>query len=369
VTRLSILLCLILFTLISRVTVAQDTNSDTDTVEDGSTINFFFVACENQAVFNLDGNMEPGFDIFIQVFDTLGGGGNPLSNVLRVPVDGPYQVSQTVPYNNGTTLLLGQSGSASISIARENAPSDEIFSTIVDDSQDGCAEPAFETVDTLDASTSGLAIDPVTGEAVEAAAGEVISSSGIFTPDGGVLNEVVARASEPVVQIGARPSDRPDTIPGRVSDPGLIFAECDAFAGANPGVLFDTDNLTVFWSWFATTPDLVRDHIAQAQYEVFLISEFAGRQPFPDVVVSPVVQREDGNFWVFYTANLGDGFKPGTYQVSYFVSWAQPISDGLVDFGPGTENEGLFNTCTFTVEPNPFDIEVNRKNPTVPLQR
>ena len=107
---------------------------------------------------------------------------------------------------------------------------------------------------------SGTLIDPETGEVVEGSADEPIRSSGIFTPGGGVLNEVFGRPQEALVQIGARPSEN-ERIEGRTSDPGLIFAECDAFPLADPGRLFDTDNLTVFWSWFASTPALAREHL------------------------------------------------------------------------------------------------------------
>lgn len=350
--------------LVAGVAGAQttDTDTDTDTAEDdfGSTINWFFVACEDRAVVDLDGFMEAGFDVYVQVFGGTGGTGDPLSSLLRVPVSNDYQVSQTITYAAGETRLVGQFASAFISIASESNPDNEIFSTTVDDTQDGCADPTYPSVDTVDAGTSVTADGRV-----------VIGSSGIYTPDGGVLNEVFQQATpatEPVVVIGARESAEDILQPGRTSDPGLIFAECDAFQGADPGLLFDTDSLTVFWSWFASTPELVRDHIANARYEVFLNSETAGRQSFPNVIVSPVVQREDGNYWVFYTAALGDGFKPGRYAVTYYVEWANPIFDGFEDFGPDTPTPSIYNTCTFDVEPNPFGIQVDQRNPTTPLQ-
>jgi len=347
--------------------LAQD-----DTTESTSTVNYFFAACENYGVIDLDGTMEAGYDLYVQVFNGFGATGDPLTTLLRVPVSNTYQVSQTLNYNNETVLALGQFASARVSIAAENDSSDELFSTVIDDAVDGCVEPAYGSTDTINAdgtSTGGTPIiDPVTGRVVDAVEGEVISSSGIYTPDGGVLNEVVAERGEAIVQIGARDSEAPISIQGRTSDPGLIFAECDAYEGAAPGTLFDTDNLTVFWSWFASTPELVREHIATAQYEVFLSSPYANRQVFPDVMVSPVVQREDDNYWVFYVANLGDGFRPGDYRVDYYVTWERAISDGYDNFGPGTVNPGLQNTCSFEVEINPFGTETDLNNPTFPLQ-
>ncbi|MCA9913468.1 MAG: hypothetical protein KC496_08960, partial [Anaerolineae bacterium] len=349
------------------LTFAQDTTS-----EPSSTVNYYFAACENQGVIDLDGTMQSGYDLYVQIFNGFGATGDPLTTLIRIPVSNTYQVSQTLTYANGAVLALGQFASARVSIAAESDPSDELFSTVIDDAVDGCVEPSYGSSDTFDAgTTAGGAtpiIDPETGNVVDVAAGEVIRSSGIYTPNGGVLNEVVAVRGEAVVQIGARRSETPQTVTGRTSDPGLIFAECDAYEGADPGVLFDTDNLTVFWSWFATTPELVREHIATAQYEVFLSSPYAYRQVFPDVVRTPVVQREDGNYWVFYVADLGDGFRPGQYRVDYYVTWERAISDGIEQFGPGTLNPSLLNTCTFDVEINPFGITTSLNNPTFPLQ-
>lgn len=366
IRRMSVLLVLLGVLVSQGLAQTGDTTTDTATdtavtTDPGSTVNYFFVACEDRAIFDLNGTMQAGFDLYVQVFSELDTAGTSLSSQLRIPVDGDYQVSQTVTYPEGTTRLLGQFASATISIASETNPGNSIFSVNVDDTQDGCIEPSFPSVDTV---TTGSVGATTTSDGTV-----VLSSSGIFTPDGGVLNEVLSTPAEPVVQIGARPSEDPDFQPDRTNDPGLIFAECDAFAGADPGLLYDLDNLTVFWSWFAADPDLIRDHLAAAQYEVFLISETGGRQPFPDVTVSPVVQREDGNFWVFYSANLGDGFKPGRYQVSYFVTWQVPINDGFEDFGPGTETPEIFNTCTFDVVDNPFGIAIDQNNPTVPLQQ
>ncbi len=360
----------LLLLLIPAVGAQDDTTTDTTTDEQGSTVNYFFVACESQAVFDLTGNMLNGFDLYVQVFRDAGATGTALSPVTRVNVDGGYQVSPIVQYTGGETLLLGQFASARISIAPTGNPDNPVYTDVVDDVQDTCIEPSYSAADTSDAGSStggGTLIDPETGEVIEGSADEPIRSSGIYTPGGGVLNEVFGRPQEALVQIGARPSEN-ERIEGRTTDPGLIFAECDAFPLANPGRLFDTDNLTVFWSWFAATPALAREHIARAQFEVFLTSEYAYRQVFPNVDVRPVVQREDGNYYVFYVANLGDGFRPGEYRIDYYVTWPEIISDGYGEFGPGTDTPFLKNTCTFEVEINPFGIRTDLNNPTIPLQ-
>jgi hypothetical protein len=338
-----------------------------------SSVFYFFAACENQAVIDLNGTMEAGWDVYVQVFDQLGGQGQALSDLIRVSVSGEYQVSATVPFTNGRTLLLGQFASAVIIIGRETDPETTQFSESIDDVQDGCVEPAFSAADTDSAGGGGNAstplIDPATGQVI--VQGELISSANIFTPDGGVLNDVYSFPQEAIVQIGARPSDvqSNQVIEGRSTDAGLIFAECDQYPRANPGRLFDSDNLVVFWSWFASTAALAQEHIDTAQYEVFLSSPYAFRQTFPNIVVSPITQREDGNFYVFYTANLGNGFRPGDYKIDFYLTWSRAINDGYADFGPETETPSITSSCSFELEINPFGIRTDLDNPTVPLQR
>lgn len=366
-TRLWILVLIALLASLPMVAAQDDTGSET--TDATSTVNWFFVACENQAIVDLNGTMEAGYDVYVQVFRDFSATGTPLTALRRAPVAGAYEISLVLPYNEGETLLFGQFASARISIAREGNAETTLFTTTVDDSQDGCVEPTFGQTDTT-ASGSGQAIDPETGEPITGEPGQVVSSSGIYSPFGGFLNPVFFEelVPESIVEIGARPSENRREA-GRTNNPGLIFAECDDYPTADPGRIFDTDNLVVFWSWFARTPAQVRDHIAKAKYEIFLDSEFVPPQTFPNVQVSPVVQREDGNYWVFYTANLGDRFRPGNYRIGYKVIWEEVLTDGYEDFGPGTETPEIQSSCTFTIEENPYGLDVSPRNPTVPLQQ
>lgn len=359
--KLLLILCLMSLLLVGNA-IAQD--------EPTSNVSYFFVACENHAVVDFTGTIQSGYDLYVQVFDQLGGNGEPLTNLLRVSVSNDYQVSQTLTYNNERTLLLGQFASAEIRIARETDPERTLFVGVIDDIQDDCAEPSYPSSDLFDAGSgtnSTPLIDPVTGEVIQ---GDVISSSGIFTPDGGVLNDVFGTvAEEAIVQIGARPSDiQAQQIQGRTSDAGLIFAECDNYPLSDPGRLFDTDTLVVFWSWYAKTPQEAQTHIDNAQYEVYLSSDYAYRQTFPLVSTSAITLREDGNYYVFYVANLGDGFRSGNYEIDFYLTWDTVISDGYDDFGPETDNPFFISTCTFEVELNPWDVETEQNNPTTPLQ-
>lgn len=332
-----------------------------------STINWFWAICDTKAVVDLDGTMESGDDVYVQFFREAGATGAPLSNLIRVNANGAFRTSVEATYPAGTLLALGQFGSMRISIASESDPTKASFTRVLDDVYDTCITPAnpvgtISSVGGTGTSGQGSFVDPITGQAVSPIAGRPIRSSGILKPGGGYLNEVYAIPAEQPVQIGARPSAN-NRVQGRTSNPGLIFAECNQFPGADPGRVFDTDGMTVYWSWFAKTAAQVRDHQAKAQYLVQFEAAGLPTQTFPNVQVSPIVKREDGNFYVFYTVNIGSAYRPGLYRVNYQVTWSGPTSDGYKEFGPGTETESLSGNCIWNVEQNPFGTPVSYENP------
>ena len=149
-----------------------------------------------------------------------------------VSVNEDYSVSQVIYWLDGATRALNTPISVVIRIARENDPDSTLFQEPSDDTLGECEAPGSTLVEGIDVS----------------ALPQLVSSSGVFTPSGSMLNPVYSRPVEPIVQIGARPSATIET--GRAADPGLIFAECANVAGADPGILYDTDEIRVFWSWY-----------------------------------------------------------------------------------------------------------------------
>ena len=359
--KLKTLMIILALLALSAAAQAQDTTTTTTTTAATNTINYFFVACADRAVIDLDGNMGAGYDAYVQVFRGANGTGTPLTGLIRVSVSGNYQVSPTLTYDGGQTLATGETASARVLLARETDSSRTLFNQTVNDIQDGCANPRYGAAQVSDA---GTLVDPVTGQPTGSTGAE---PTGIFAPDGGIFfSGSGVPAPEPLVQIGARASRNP--VIGRANKPGYIFAECDAFPGTEPGTLYDTDNLVVFWSWFARTPEQVQQHIEQARYQVWFNSEFTYPQLLERIQLSPIERRSDGNYWVFYTVNLGDRFRDGKYHIGLRLYWDQAISDGYEDFGPGTDNGIIENRCHFTIEPNPFGVDVQPRNPGNPLQ-
>ncbi len=313
-----------------------------------SNVTIFFVACESTAVVNFSGNMDAGYDVYYQVFSGAGATGTALTSLRQAQVDGAYAYSEVISYNSGSTVPAAGFGSVKVYVGRESNPnsvSGETF--VVDDIQDGCNNPQ---------NALGTSVDAGSG----ASSSTTTSGGSILSPFGGVINPAVANATpEPAVVIGARVNP---TI-GRSGTPGVLFAECDDYLPqAAPGLLYDNDNIIIFWSWFARTPQQVEDHIFQANYGVTL-----NRAPLKEVQVSGITRPTNLSYWVFYTANIGK-LTPGTYGVEFRLNWKQAITDGYDDYGPGTDNVEVYSTCTFTIERNPNGINVTDFNRMYSLQ-
>lgn len=115
--------------------------------------------------------------------------------------------------------------------------------------------------------------------------------------------------------------------------------------------MYDSDSVTIFWSWYTKTLEQMQDHLDHAIYTAELNT--AG---LPMTVRSEPVRR-DGNYWVFYTATVGN-LRPGHYEVGYQVTWNAVVNDGYDDFGPGTANPFDNGICNFDVLLNPDGTSV-----------
>lgn len=313
-----------------------------------STVNWFYSACEDRMVIDLEGTMQSGYDLYFQAFDLFGGLGEAITGLRRISVNGDYSVSQEINWLNGESRALGTPISVVIRIGSELDPDSTLFQQPSDDYLGECEEPGSTLI-----AGSDVADDP-----------RMVSSAGVFTPDGSMLNPVYTLPPEPIVQIGARPSVDINVEPGRTADPGLIFAECREVEGADPGVLYDTDELRVFWSWYAKTRAQVQDHLRTSQYAIRLYG-----QTIPNVQISEIKQIPGSiNWWVFYTVNFGAKWQPDDYHIEFSIGWTEPITDGYEDFGPGTENERLGSGCQFTIQPNPWGVAVLHEQPSIPLK-
>lgn len=317
---------------------AVTTNAQTATpAGPTSSVQAYIVVCSDSAILNFTGDMVAGYDIYYQVFSGASGSGTALTGVRQVPVDGTFAVSDRVVYNTGLTVAAGGVASANVSVARTSNPSSVAFSFVVSDAQDGCNNPQNQLISSADLGSGG-------GGATNTTSGTVGFKTSLMAPGGGALNPNLK--PEDAVVIGDRLSDhfRSDTA-------GTIFAECDAYPLAEPGIIYDTDTVTIYWSWFAKTLDEMQQHIDNALYTVELNT---AKLP---MTTRSTPAKIGGNYWVFYTATVGN-LRPGHYEVGYLLQWANPINDGYNDFGPGTSTTRLSGTCNFDVKLNPDGITI-----------
>ena len=321
--------------------LAQD---NTGTQENTSTINFFFVLCETQAVIDFSGTIEAGYDVYFQIFSASRGGGTALSTLRRLSVGGDFRTTETVTFATGTTVAANQVGSMYVAIAREGNANSTIYADYVDDIQDGCRTSTTAPTTTSTSTSTSTTTSSTTSSSTTTT---TVSYPSILSPFGGVINPGYRPTTTPVVQIG--PSQ--NVTKPRQQTPGMIFAECNQYPAAEPGLLYDTDTIIIFWSWYAATEELMLDHINNAQYAVA-----AWGKPFSGVIRTPI-ELINGDYWVFYYVVAGN-LQPGQYQIDYKVYWNQTISDGYDDFGPGTDNTQLTGNCSFTITRNPNNTPV-----------
>lgn len=349
--KLSHWIAVLLIIMVAGTVVAQD--DTTTTTSTTSNFNGFIVICETQVVVNLDGTMQAGYDMYYQVFSGSQGTGTALTGLRRVAADGAFTFSEVVPFNGGS-VAFGAIGSTYVTISREGNPDNSMYSEYIDDLQDGCADP-INPLGVSSVAGDGTTSNPSapSSDFVDQSAGTTADgTSAILSPFGGVVNPNYVPPAKPLVVVG----EREPWVKPRQETPGLIFAECNAYPVAEPGIIYDTDDVIVFWSWYADTEAQVQDHIDNADYSI----TYFGGPALPNVQRT-AIQLRSGNYWVFFYSRLGN-LLPGQYYIDYNLTWEKQISDGFNTFGPDTDNELLEGGCTFEVLPNPYDQAVNHNS-------
>lgn len=341
-TRSLLIALIVVFSLLltGAAVSAQTTTSPTPvptTTGPSNSVQGTLFACPNNAVLNLSGTLLTGWDVFFQLISA----GTQLTPVRQISAGGAFTFGETIAFPSGTTLAPGSALGARVFVARESNPATIDFEFALNDTQDGCGSTAAPQTNT-GANASGDA-----GQVTSSASG-----TNLFAPGGQTLNPNLS-TEQPVV-IGARPSDS-----FRSATPGLIFAECAEDPLALPGIVYDTDSITVYWSWWTRTRAQMDDHLATSQYSVRL-----NTAPFTNVQQSEITQR-GGRFYVFYSAPVGN-LRPGHYEIEYRVSWTEEHFDGVDNYGPGTDNVVDNGSCNFDVLLNTQGVFVDHNEMYTP---
>ncbi len=125
-----------------------------------------------------------------------------------------------------------------------------------------------------------------------------------------------------------------------------VLAYCDdrSYGSPAPTNLAAGSTIDIFWSWYATTRELVQDHVSAVTYDVRLDG-----QPLSNWRQYAVpIRQESGRYYQYWFVPSGP-LSSGEHTITYTVSWSTAISDGFDEFGPGTGNPSQSGSCTFTV--------------------
>jgi hypothetical protein len=125
-----------------------------------------------------------------------------------------------------------------------------------------------------------------------------------------------------------------------------VLAYCDdpSYGSPPPSNLAAGSTIDIFWSWYASTRELIREHLDAVSYDVRLDGE-----PLSNWRQFAVPIRQEGGRYYQYWFVPTEPLSSGEHRITYTVTWSRAISDGFDEFGPGTANPSQSGSCTFTV--------------------
>lgn len=108
--------------------------------------------------------------------------------------------------------------------------------------------------------------------------------------------------------------------------------------------------VSIYWSWFVKEPSLMGNHLAHAQYEVLLDGRLLENYDSYRTTLTdkPIDDPARGDWYVYWFVPVGR-LPAGRHEVTYRLTWDEPVNDGYEDFGPGTPNESNEGNCVFNV--------------------
>ena len=125
-----------------------------------------------------------------------------------------------------------------------------------------------------------------------------------------------------------------------------VLAYCDdrSYGSPPPSNLAAGSSVDIFWSWYASTRELIADHVAAVSYDVRL--DGTPLSNWRQYAVP--IRQESGRYYQYWFVPTGP-LSAGEHRITYEVTWTTAISDGFEEFGPGTANPSQSGSCTFTV--------------------
>lgn len=188
---------------------------------------------------------------------------------------------------------------------------------------------------------------------------------------------VIARLTQTAAVWTDTPTHTPTRLPIMTSTPRItvtaianrvdILAYCIQKA-VRPPAVSSGDDVFIEWSWYAAQPEYIQDHLDHARYEVRL--DGWNLDDWRQYAANTVV--ESGVYIVYWYYPVGR-LSPGEHRITFRLTWDEPITDGYVQFGPGTDNSVVTGDCTFTVTgewgSTPSPSRTPTRIPTLPPTR
>ena len=125
-----------------------------------------------------------------------------------------------------------------------------------------------------------------------------------------------------------------------------VFAFCDnpVYGLPAPSNLGVGSSIEIFWAWFATSDEYLRQHISNASHELRVNSaQIVNVDQYRGASI-----RRGRDHVVYWYVPYGP-LEAGNYRITYRVTWRRAISDGYKSFGPGTATEFEEESCSFVV--------------------
>lgn len=163
------------------------------------------------------------------------------------------------------------------------------------------------------------------------------------------LSVTLDAASPPDVEL---PSDVSSPTPEATVNPiGPDLSAVNVLAycrqrNETPDPIRSDQTVSIWWSWFVARPELMQDHLDNANYEVLLDGRLLANY---EDYQTEMTRLPNGDWDVAWYIPVGT-LNPGRHEVIFRLTWDEPVNDGYAAFGPGTRNETDEGNCVFLVQ-------------------
>jgi uncharacterized protein YgiM (DUF1202 family) len=125
-----------------------------------------------------------------------------------------------------------------------------------------------------------------------------------------------------------------------------VLAYCDQRSDAARNRKFTQGQpIYIFWSWIAKTPEQMKDHLNNANYNVKINGQVLGDW---GQYSTKVIPQTNGTYITYWFVPIGTP-APGNYKIEFNLTWKAAINDGTDNYGPGTDKPTDTGTCSFSV--------------------